>query len=231
MSGSLLFEGGRRFDIAAARVYTHSSPGGRTGGTMALPSFLISEIPEDGLRLSCEVGAEDLTLATEDARVAGLLTLELEVEPVDQGYHVTGALAGPFVRQCVRCLKDFEDEVVLPFAVQFERKAEPSKRGGRGAGAPVPKAPAGEGEAPEEVADAEAEDVYEFSGERVELAGMLREQIILATPMQPLCAEGCLGLCPVCGQDLNERRCGCPEARGDNPFAVLRELRDKLSRH
>lgn len=230
MSGPLLIEGGRRFDIATARVYTHSSPGGRASGIMALPSFLISEIPEDGLRLSCEVGAEDLALEPEDGRVAGLLTLEIEVEPLERGCHVTGALAGPFVRQCVRCLKDFEDDVVLPFAVQFERKAEPQKRNGRGAGASASRDPSGEVEAQSEAADAQPEDVYEFSGERVELGGMLREQIILATPMQPLCAAACLGLCPTCGQDLNERRCGCPEARGDNPFAVLRELRDKLRR-
>jgi uncharacterized protein len=58
---------------------------------------------------------------------------------------------------------------------------------------------------------------------------MLREQVILDAPMQPLCREECQGLCPVCGQDRNERRCDCREQEQTSPFAVLATLRDQMN--
>ncbi len=194
---------------------------------MALPSFHISEIPDEGLRLSCEVSAEELALEPEDARVGSLLSLALEIDKIGRGFHVAGVLAGTFFRQCVRCLKDFEDEVVLPFAVRYRRRGAAPRRASHAAGAtPLQEAPV----LPDWLDPDAPDDVYQFVGDRIEFADMLREQVILATPMQPLCTEACLGLCQVCGQDRNERRCGCPEQRGDNPFMTLRELRDKLGR-
>ena len=32
----------------------------------------------------------------------------------------------------------------------------------------------------------------------------LRDTLVEALPLQPLCKEDCLGLCPQCGVDLNE---------------------------
>ncbi len=37
----------------------------------------------------------------------------------------------------------------------------------------------------------------------------LREDILLASPSNLACAEGCKGLCPLCGADLNDGDCGC----------------------
>ncbi|MCX6909329.1 MAG: DUF177 domain-containing protein, partial [Verrucomicrobia bacterium] len=42
-----------------------------------------------------------------------------------------------------------------------------------------------------------------------DLTENLREDILLALPQNPLCSKDCRGLCPVCGQDLNERTCSC----------------------
>ncbi|MFN4217802.1 MAG: YceD family protein [Candidatus Bipolaricaulia bacterium] len=42
---------------------------------------------------------------------------------------------------------------------------------------------------------------------------------------KPLCRPDCKGLCPVCGQDLNIRDCGCVVRReGDPRLKVLKEL-------
>ena len=43
----------------------------------------------------------------------------------------------------------------------------------------------------------------------IELGDVLREQIYLKIPFQPLCTEGCKGICPVCGQDQNTQPCQC----------------------
>ncbi len=42
---------------------------------------------------------------------------------------------------------------------------------------------------------------------------------------KPLCRPDCKGLCPVCGQDLNIRDCGCAvRHEGDPRLQVLKEL-------
>ena len=42
-----------------------------------------------------------------------------------------------------------------------------------------------------------------------DLTENLREDILLALPQNPLCSTECRGLCPVCGQDLNQATCSC----------------------
>jgi len=53
----------------------------------------------------------------------------------------------------------------------------------------------------------------------------MHEQFVLSLPMKPLCSEGCKGLCPVCGTNLNRNTCDCKPVWEDPRFAALRELR------
>ncbi|MGA2775416.1 MAG: DUF177 domain-containing protein [Candidatus Omnitrophota bacterium] len=43
----------------------------------------------------------------------------------------------------------------------------------------------------------------------IELDTDIREEIIVDYPMKPLCRSDCNGLCPKCGQNLNEGGCSC----------------------
>ena len=177
---------------------------------MGLPKPHLTEVPDSGLSLVCEVQPDELALGPDDGRVQGELSLSVEIAKADTGLSVTGVLTGSFLRQCVRCLTEYEDAVSLPFAVEYRHEESPAR--GR------PKSPGAEARDLPELED----EVYLFDGERLELAEMLREQVILTTPMQPLCHEDCQGLCPVCGQNLNERQCGCPGEGLESPFAVLK---------
>lgn len=61
----------------------------------------------------------------------------------------------------------------------------------------------------------DALDETTYSGRTLDLAETMREQLLLAIPMKPLCGLGdeCRGLCGRCGQDLNKLDpCGenCP---------------------
>lgn len=50
----------------------------------------------------------------------------------------------------------------------------------------------------------------------LDLGFVVREEIALTVPPFPLCREGCAGLCPHCGTDLNQETCQCagtPEPR------------------
>ena len=188
---------------------------------MALPSLHLTEIPDEGLSLSCDVQPEELALEPEDAQVRGDLSLSVELVKADEDVSVTGVLSGIFVRQCVRCLKEYDETASLPFAAEYRSDQAPRRHH-------APSRPPGPSDGASEEREPDGlesdEEVYTMAGDRLDLAEMLREQVILATPMQPLCYEDCLGLCPVCGQDRNERPCGCPEERRESPFAVLKRL-------
>jgi len=193
---------------------------------VALPSMHLSEIPDEGLSLACDVQPEELTLGPEDARVGAGLSLSVEIAKSEDGVSVAGILGGTFIRQCVRCLSDFNDPARLSFAVEYRRETSPAGRGGPGR----PGRSSGPASAPPPESEDVLENVYPLAGDRLELVEMLREQVILAEPMQPLCRPDCRGLCPVCGQNRNERECGCAEERPDSPFMILRRLREDPER-
>lgn len=74
------------------------------------------------------------------------------------------------------------------------------------------------------------EDGYGLtSGDVIDLADPVRDEIALAIPFRPLCRADCLGLCPTCGTDLNGEPCGGHDEESDSPFAVLRGLLDNDS--
>jgi uncharacterized protein len=41
----------------------------------------------------------------------------------------------------------------------------------------------------------------------INLAPLVREYMLLALPISPLCSPDCKGLCPICGENLNEGAC------------------------
>jgi uncharacterized protein len=43
----------------------------------------------------------------------------------------------------------------------------------------------------------------------LDLTEAIRQYVLLAIPMKPLCREDCAGLCPSCGHNLNQGPCGC----------------------
>lgn len=62
----------------------------------------------------------------------------------------------------------------------------------------------------------------EDSGGTIDLTDEIRADMILALSTKPLCKPDCLGICPNCGQDLNEKPCGCSAAGADSPFEGLK---------
>ncbi len=63
-----------------------------------------------------------------------------------------------------------------------------------------------------------------YEGGGIELEEILREQVLLALPMQRVCSDACLGICPVCGKNRNETTCGCTPERVDDRWGALRNL-------
>lgn len=61
----------------------------------------------------------------------------------------------------------------------------------------------------------------------IDLTPILREYILLEIPISPLCRLDCKGLCPICGNNLNESTCHHEAEPGDPRFASLKSLLDK----
>ncbi len=75
-----------------------------------------------------------------------------------------------------------------------------------------------------EIDEGEAEiGFYEHGG--MELEDVLREQVLLALPMQRVCSEACKGICPVCGRNRNEDACTCRVEAHDDRWGALRDLK------
>lgn len=103
---------------------------------------------------------------------------------------------------CTRCLRPIESEVSLRYQEAFRQPEQPP------------------------LAEDEQDDVRDsvYTDDAIDLEPGLIEQFILQLPMKQLCRPQCRGLCPQCGQDLNERDCGCREATVDPRLAGLADL-------
>lgn len=85
---------------------------------------------------------------------------------------------------CSRCLRQFETEVHADFAEQYYATF------GVEHGEPLAEAP---------------RDAKTIGSDfRIDVTPLLREELILATPLAPLHRPDCKGLCPECGRDLND---------------------------
>ena len=194
----------------------------QVGATMELLRPLLTDITVDGLSLVGEATAEELGLTDDEAVLPGPLAVSLDLTNIEGLVAVTGVLEGTIIRECVRCLKEYEDPLAFSVRAAFipEPKSaprQPKRVDPRKARAKVV------GAEPEE----EPDDQYQYQGNQLELAPMLREHVILSAPMQPLCGDDCLGLCAQCGKNLNEGSCQCASEPPIPTFRVAQGLKRK----
>lgn len=64
-----------------------------------------------------------------------------------------------------------------------------------------------------------------YQGDEILLTQYFEDQLILDLPLTINCSEECRGLCSVCGCNLNQKQCDCREQPGNNPFAILKNLK------
>lgn len=74
--------------------------------------------------------------------------------------------------------------------------------------------------------DADAPEAFALDGDWLDLDDLLETALILDMETKFLCSEGCKGVCPDCGKNLNEGPCDCRK-KPDPRFAVLEQLLDK----
>jgi uncharacterized protein len=90
--------------------------------------------------------------------------------------------------------------------------------------------PATESEGGEDEVAASAIDVGFYEGNGLALNDVLREVVLLALPMQVVCTETCKGICPVCGENRNQRDCDCHPPALDDRWKGLKDFRTENTR-
>ncbi|MGN9795150.1 YceD family protein [Streptomyces sp. NPDC054847] len=132
-----------------------------------------------------DLGIADVIGVPEGAPVE----LDLRLESVMEGVLVTGTTRATAEGECVRCLEPLRQEVAADFQEMFTYPDADDRGRSRTA---------------EPADDEEDEDRLFLEDGLFDLEPVLRDAVVLALPMQPVCRETCEGLCPECGVRLDE---------------------------
>ena len=111
--------------------------------------------------------------------VGAELALDLRLESVMDGVLVTGTVTAPVTGECGRCLTDLSDTLVVPVQELFLYPEESTHR-------------------------EEEDELPQLVGDLLDLTPTLRDAVVLALPLKPLCREDCQGLCATCGERLDD---------------------------
>lgn len=153
--------------------------------------FKINTIGDEGLSVDVPVTADWLAAACADldARPASTgLRFRGRLTKSGNDYFMRGDLHGALETPCARCLEPARLPVEAPVAVTFVSSdaAHPS-------------------------IEDDDPDVIFFAGNEIDVSDEIRDEILLALPVGPLCQPECRGLCPVCGGNRNVTPCDCEE--------------------
>jgi uncharacterized protein len=181
----------------------------------------IDEIKDGGLQRAWDLAREavDEMVKGDNAgyRARGPLHIDGKLRKMQKRVLFDAQGRASLLAPCGRCLSPVDIDVPLEFQLAFVpneevRPREEDPEDGHSNARP-PRTFA---------ADEVNEETY--SGKVIDLDPAVREQLLLALPGYPVCEDGCKGLCPMCGVNLNERECGCDRRVPDPRWAALEKL-------
>ena len=151
---------------------------------------------------SIDFSEDDLRQAT-PLHIQGTATL---LEGTGGEFRVEGRFRVQMEADCDRCLAP----AVFPLDERFDLFYRPA-----GSDADTGEVGIDEGEA----------EMGFYKGLGLELADVIKEQVLLALPMQRVCRAECKGICPVCGSNRNEVPCRCEVKPADDRWVALKNFK------
>jgi uncharacterized protein len=127
------------------------------------------------------------------------IDLDLQLESATEGVLVTGMVTTTVTGECGRCLDPVTDEIAVSVCELF---AYP-------------------GSATAETTD--EDEVDRVVDDMIDVEPVVRDAVVLGLPLTPLCRPDCAGLCPTCGQRLDELPAGHAHDVLDPRWAALTE--------
>ncbi len=161
---------------------------------------LADVLTSEGMDIAREVPLEMTCYGngTESFEILSASPVSLTVSNVEKGKALLKGSAEMSLRAaCGRCLA----EVPVDLALEFERTI---------------LSPETEGE--------EMDDQNFMDGFSLDVDALVHDEILMNWPAKILCKDDCKGICPVCGQNLNEGECGCDTFVPDPRMAVIQDI-------
>jgi uncharacterized protein len=108
------------------------------------------------------------------------IDLDLRLESVMEGVLVSGTAAVKLTGECGRCLEPVNDTLTVPIQELFAY--------------------------PDSTTDqtVDEDETARMEGDFLDLEPTLRDAVVLALPLTPVCDEDCSGLCATCGERLDD---------------------------
>jgi uncharacterized protein len=160
---------------------------------------------------------EKAVSAVDEAPEAGTghdARLKLDLYRAEDLVIMKGAFRGGLRLLCSRCADPFPFDARIHFKCLFTEDKEVVDA--TEAAAPVVKPSEDDGD--------EDVDIEFLDKDHIELGEVVKEQLYLRLPLQPLCQEGCKGLCPTCGQNQNTNPCQCHRLKAGTMARQLQKL-------
>ncbi|WP_152523929.1 YceD family protein [Sporomusa ovata] len=152
---------------------------------------------------SFRTSAEELGLGKEQLILSERVLVEGLVTNKGIVFEVTGEINTRLKQCCSRCLEEMVTSLTAVFSEEYREVDCKESR---------------------DVLDSE---IDYFKGDEIDITDLVRETLLLAEPIKPVCSETCRGLCPKCGVNLNVNTCGCNLVKTDPRLAVLEKLLSK----
>ncbi len=186
------------------------------------PVQLDREIPQADVARMLAVEPPTLFVAVAPAQLTARLQRSSE-----KAYVLDGQLATTCRTECRRCLVDVDLAATAPLHLELVPEVvERPRRADAEPEVPVDREPDDDGRSERSGRFAlEEADRVPIIGQEADLFLLLQEQLLLALPGDALCREECRGLCQLCGQNLNDRECGCERKIPDPRWAALKGLK------
>ena len=165
----------------------------------------IGELLADRRAVRAVAFSERLESPAEDIALLEPVTGDLSLIGTGRTVCLTGRMHTVLHGVCGACLRQYQQPLEFAIDEEFGFARPPAAESGRGDA----------GLSPEDFVVPIGPD------EEVDLSEVVRQQLLLALPIAPRCREGCRGLCPGCGADLNIASCGCPRADVDPRLQTL----------
>jgi len=127
---------------------------------------------------------DGIELDSSEMELLGDVSFKGTVSNIGNAYSVDGTIKAKAGYTCDRCLAGFTSDLRMPLNRVF------SETGFQAEGF-------------------DRDDVEKMTGDQIDLAPQIREELLLSLPIKSLCREDCKGICPQCGKDLNKGECIC----------------------
>ena len=149
---------------------------------------------------------DDLGVELIGVPVGSEIDLDLRLESVMEGVLVSGTATAALAGECGRCLEPVVDTLTVDLQELFAYPESTTRA--------------------ETTGDTVDEETSVMEGDHLDLEPALRDAVVLALPLTPLCREDCAGLCAECGERLDDLPEDHSHEVADTRWSALQDMLD-----